>query len=168
MAREIDAPIDQAVQDFQFEIKFPLHHREFNRAIAGLVVHIYRNGLRVPRDLSQQEAMSQAVWSLETGYRGLDTMGYEGAFLDASTNDIEGMETVLFQLAELIREEERRKYIRWVLISHIVPLDWEKQCRLISAYMKKFGGFLPPYLSSMDPARLVDVFQALVCSSVST
>ena len=123
MAREIDERIDLAVETFQVKVKVPLSHSDFNRVISGFVRNIYHKGLRLSRHLSNQEALTEAVSLLEKYYQGIDSMGYDGALLDARGNDQEGLEYVLSQLAESIKTVERKKYERWVFADTVDQLD---------------------------------------------
>jgi len=123
VVREIDEPIDLTVKAFQLKVKVPFSHSDFNRVISGFVRDLYQKGLRLPRQLSDQEALIEAVSLLEKYYQGIDSMGYDGALLDARGNDQEGLEYVLSQLAESIKTVERKKYERWVFADTVDQLD---------------------------------------------
>ncbi|MBW1786729.1 MAG: hypothetical protein JRK53_08965 [Deltaproteobacteria bacterium] len=168
MATEIDEPIDLVAQAFQFEVGRPLSHAGFNRAILEFVRNIYQNGILLPRNLSRQEALGEAVFLLRIHYRGVHTSGYDGALLDASSSDMEGLEHVLSHLAETIKAAERRKYAEWVFVQKIGPLDWEDRCRLVSTYLERYSGLIPDQLRNMDPARLEAHFQDLIANHLST
>ncbi len=162
MAREIDERIDLAVETFQVKVKVPLSHSDFNRLIAGFVRRIYQKGLRLPRRLSEQGALAEAVSLLEKYYQGIRTRGYDEALVDAAGNDLEGLEYVLSQLAESIKAVERKKYVQWVFVDTVDQLDWEARRRIAATYLVKYEDLLPPELRDMDPARLADHFQDLI------
>jgi len=162
MAREIDERIDLAVETFQVKVKVPLSHSDFNRLIAGFVRGIYQKGLRLPRHLSDQEALTEAVSLLEKYYQSIQIRGYDGALLDAAGNNLEGLEYVLSQLEESIKAVEREKYVQWVFTDTVDQLDWEAHRRIAATYLVKYEDFLPPELRDMDPARLADHFQDLI------
>jgi hypothetical protein len=162
MAREIDERIDLAVETFQVKVKVPLSHSDFNRLIAGFVRRIYQKGLRLPRRLSEQGALAEAVSLLEKYYQGIRTRGYDEALVDAAGNDLEGLEYVLSQLAESIKAVEREKYMKWVFADTVDQLDWEAHRRIAATYLAKYEDLLPPELRDMDPARLADHFQDLI------
>lgn len=163
----IDEPIDLAADTFQSEIGRPLSHERFNDAILEMVHHIFENGTPLRRVLSRQEALSEAVSLLDAHYRGVHTTGYNGAFLDAVIDDVEGIEPVLSHLTETIKAVERRKYVQWVFAQEIGPLDWEDRCRIVSAYLDRYGGFLPDHLRHMDPARMEAHLLDLIDSHLS-
>jgi hypothetical protein len=168
IASEVDEPFDQAVQLFQLKVKVPISHLDFNRVIAEFVRHVYLNGIRLPRYLTFQEGLAEAVSLLEGDYQGIHTTGYDVAFQDASSSKMEGLELVLYCLAESIKKAERGKYVEWVFVDNVDPLDWEKKERLVSAYLKKYKDFLPSQLREIDPAQLVDHFHGLVFNHLST
>ena len=129
---------------------------------------IYQKGLRITRHLSDQEALVEAVSLLENYYQGIDSSGYDGALLDATGNDQEGLGYVLSQLAESIKAVERKKYVQWVFFSTIDQSDWEIRRRITATYLTKYRFLLSPELKGMDPAWLVDHFQGLISNLVST
>ena len=162
MARAIDERIDLAVETFELKVKVPLSHSDFNRLIAGFVRGIYQKGLRLPRHLSDQEALTEAVSLLEKYYQSIQIRGYDGALLDAAGNNLEGLEYVLSQLEESIKAVEREKYKQWVFVDTIDQLDWEAHRCIAATYLVKYKDLLPPELRDMDPARLADHFRDLI------
>ena len=162
MARAIDERIDLAVETFELKVKVPLSHSDFNRLIAGFVRGIYQKGLRLPRHLSDQEALTEAVSLLEKYYQSIQIRGYDGALLDAAGNNLEGLEYVLSQLEESIKAVEREKYMQWVFVDTVDQLDWEAHRRIAATYLVKYKDLLSPELRDMDPARLADHFQDLI------
>jgi hypothetical protein len=168
MAREIDEPIDLTVKAFQIKTELPLSHSDFNCVITDFMCRIYQKGLRLPRHLSDQEALAEAVSLLEKYYQGFNSRGYDGALLDAGGNHQEGLGYVLSQLAESIKAVEREKYVKWVFFSTIDQSDWEIRRHITATYLTKYRFFLSPELKDMDPAWLVDHFQGLIFNLVST
>ena len=168
VVREIDEPIDLTVKAFQLKVKAPLSHSDFNRVIAEFVRDLYQKGLRLPRHLSDREALTEAVSLLEKYYQGIDSRGYDVALLDARGNNQEGLEYVLSQLAESIKSAERKKYERWVFADTIDQSDWETRRQIAATYLTKYKDFLSPAILEMDSAWLADHFQSLVFNLVST
>lgn len=167
ISRKIDAPIDAAVQEFQFDVKAPFSHSDFNRIIGAFVGHLYQKGLRLPRHLSEEEALTEAISLLERYYQGVNSKGYDGALMDGAGDSLEGLEYVLFHLAESIKAVERNKYVQWVFFNIVDQSDWEARQRIAAAYLVKYRGFLSPELRETDPARLTDNFQDLINNHVS-
>ena len=168
LVREIDEPIDLTVKAFQIKTELPLSHSDFNRVITEFVRRIYQKGLRLPRHLSDQEALAEAVSLLENHYQGINSRGYDDALLDAGGNGQEGLLYILSQLAETIKAIEREKYVQWVFFSAIDQSDWETRRRITATYLKKYRVFLSPELKDLDPAWLVDHFEGLIFNLVSS
>lgn len=162
LVREIDDPIDNATRTFHFEIEIPLSHCAFNRVIAAFIRHIFREGMRLPRDLSESTCLSTAIDLLNCYYRGINSTGYDGALLDAIHNDFESIEQILGQLAEAVKRVEREKYIEGVFTSHINHCDWYIKHALVMIYLQRYSKILPPWLQAIDPARLVESYRDLL------
>ena len=165
---EVDQPLDQAAQAFRLELKEPLSHSSFNRAVGEFVRYVYQTGPRLPRDLSESEAVMEAIYLLTRFYRGGYTEGYEGALLDAMNGQLEGLELVLSRICESIKKIERAKYVNWVFAEHFDRLDWDARRRLVMAYLDKLRDFLPAKMLELSPARLVDRFRDLIIDYVSS
>jgi hypothetical protein len=165
---EIDQPIDEAVQAFRLEVRGPFSHSTFNEVLAEFIRHVYQLGLRLPRRLSKPEALTEAVLLLESHYQGGHTEGYDGALLDATAENLDGLELVLSGVGESLKEIERSKYVNWVFIDRIDRLDWGEKRQLVTAYMDQYGDLLPARLRKLDPARLVEDFHALILNHVSS
>jgi hypothetical protein len=165
---EVEKPIDQAAHSFKMKVKDLDSHSEFNRVVGAFVQHVYRNGLRLSRPLTDREALSEAIFLLEGHYQGMITEGYEGALLDGGSTGFEGIEWVLSRLAETIKDVELEKYVAWVFSSHIDHLDWEARETLVTVYLKKYQSVLPSRMAEADPARLVDRLHQLIQNHVST
>ena len=165
---EVDQPMDQAAQAFRLELKEPLSHSSFNQAVGEFVRYVYKSGLRLPRDLSESEAVMEAIYLLTRYYRGGPTDGYDFALLDAMAGYLEGLELVLSRICESIKEIERAKYVNWVFAEHFDRLDWDARRRLVMAYLDKLRDFLPAKMLELSPARLVDHFRDQIIDYVSS
>ena len=168
ISAEVDHLLDQAVQAFRLELDEPLSYSTFNQVVGEFIRHVYLTGLRLPRDLSKTEALTEAVSLLTRYYRGGYTEGYEGALLDAMSGNLEGLELVLSRLGESLKEVERNKYVNWVFADQFERLDWETKRQLVITYFNQYGTFLPTQLRELDPARPVDHFHALITDYVSS
>jgi len=165
---EVDQPLDKAAQAFRLELKEPLSYTSFNQAVGEFVRYVYKSGLRLPRDLSESEAVMEAIYLLTRYYRGGYTEGYEGALLDAMDGSLEGLELVLSRICESVKEIERAKYVNWVFAEHFDRLNWDARRRLVMAYLDKLRDFLPAKMLELSPARLVDHFRVLIINHVSS
>lgn len=161
MQQEIDEPVDTTKQNFNITVSEPITHSSFNQVIAAFIRHIYRKGRRLPIQLSDQEALAEAIFLLERYYPSQYTKGYEEALMDANGHGQAGLELVLTQLAESIKAVEKRKYIQWVFTINFEHLDWRLRCRIVDAFIEQNKEILPGHFLDIDPARLADSLQYL-------
>jgi len=160
MQREIDEPVDTAKQNFNVTESEPITHSAFNRVIAVFIRHVYREGLRLPMQLSDQEALAEAIFLLERYYPRENTEGYEEALIEANAHGQAGLEFVMTQLAESIKTVERKKYVRWVYAVNFEHLDWQLRCRIAAAYIDQNKQLVPGHLQ--DPDRMAGSLRDLI------
>jgi len=160
--REIDDPIDHAAQSFRFEPKEDSPVRLFHQAIAEFVQHLYARGMRLRRNLSRGEALAIAIAILERGYIGEQTSGYEAACLDALDPELNGIEHVVRQMAEIIKASEREKHAAWVLAMSLDPFDWQMKQRIAEFLLERLKPVLPAELASISNQRWGKNWDALL------
>ena len=163
----VDEPVDRASQTFNMEINTPISHADFNRIITEFVCHLFENALRLPRLLTDREALAEAVYLLERGYQGVYSNSYDGALFDATNYGMEGIETVLSGIAELIKNTEREKYIKNIFVENFYRLDFFAQLKIVSAYQRRFADVISIQIREIRPARLVDHFHKLIMDQIS-
>lgn len=156
ISNEIDVPIDKAAQTFRWETESGCSHCDFNRLIGRFVGHIYKTGLRLPRRLSKEESLAEAVFLLKKGYPDAHGDGYDEALMDASDSRLEWVERIGSALVESIKAIERKKYMEWVLLEHIDPLNWHFNVEVAALYRKRNEQFLPDELLALSPYRLAN------------
>jgi hypothetical protein len=160
--REIDDPIDQAMESFRFESRQGSPVRSFHQAIAECVQHLYACGMRLRRNLDRREALAIAIAILERGYVGEQTSGYEAACLDALDPELNGIEHVVRQMAEIIKTSEREKHAAWVLATSLDPFDWQMKQRIAEFLLERLKSVLPPELASISDQRWGKNWDALL------
>lgn len=159
----VDKLIDDAKENFQFKIDTDICHSVFNQIITEFIKHLYQKGLRLPKQLSQKEALYEAVFLLERHYPGYDTTGYDCALKDAlSDSSFKGIEFVLSSLVDIIKVIERKKYKEWVLISNIDHSDWKATYNILTSCLKKYKKILPTDLLKLDPVQLLPQLPSLI------
>ena len=160
--RLIDKRIEEAAVDFKFDRKAPLTHQAFIRIIGDFVYHVYKNGLCVRQTLSAAQARAEAMALLEKCYESPHANGYFGAFLDVSNSKMDTHESILIQIAEIIKALAREKYIKWVYFNRIISLDWPVRCQIAEILIKRWAPFLPLNISQCSPAQLADHLPDLI------
>jgi hypothetical protein len=168
IAKIIDEPMDLAAHTFQVTIALPINSLKFKHIISAFARHLYRSALPLPRYLSDQESLTEAVYLLESYYQNEGARGYDGALLDAVSTNIEGFELLLSRLTDSIKSAERAKYVKWVFADNFFNLDWKQQHRIVSLYLRQNEAAFPAELCDLAPARLVDCFQKLFITYMST
>jgi hypothetical protein len=168
LVKEIDEMVDVEAHNFQLKISPPINTSKFNRLVSSFVKNIYKTGLRLPIHLSEPAATAEAVYLLENYYQNEGSKGYDGALFDAVGTNIQGFELVLARLAESIKLVERTKYIKWVFADNFLNLNWKQQHHIVSFYLRQNKELLPAEFSVLKPARLIDCFQELFITHMST
>lgn len=160
--RHIDKPIEEAAAEFDFDKKAPVSHQIFVRLIGDFVRHIYENGCPIQQTMSVAQARAEAMAILEAGYQGSHASGYFAAFLDALNPKLDGYESVLIRIADIIKDMARQKHLKWVYSSRIAALDWQTRCQLVEILIKRWAPLLPPNISQSTPAQLADHLPDLI------
>jgi hypothetical protein len=164
---KIDEPIDVAAATFSFEEVQPVSHRHFHQVLGNFVQHVYQNGLHPPQVLSLAQACAQAIALLDMGYSS-QARGYDAALVDAMSPRHDGMNLVLAQLAEVTKDNEKRKYMHWVFAASLGPLAWSERCRVAGLLLDRLRPFLSPQLQGCVAAQLVDEIPALIATHLSS
>ena len=159
---EIEQPIELSSSDFPIDIPEPIKPESFNRTIAGFVKHIYSRALRFPSILSERQALAEAIHLL-MHYSDAEGPDRYGAILsNVVLGGKEELKKVLFQLSQIIKTNEREKYIRWVFICHYLSLDWEKRCLIAAAFKDLNLKHMTPELKNFRPEQIAEYFQHIL------
>lgn len=149
-----DEPIAKAAKHFKFKAECPITHKAFHKVIANFVEHIYAKALKASWKLT--DPLVEAIFLLENHYNS--TMygeGYTAAILDADDAEAGGIRIVLTNLAESIKDIERRKYINGVFTWHLYSNDWDIRCEIARLLLEEHRQFIPERLQKCSPAQLV-------------
>lgn len=168
MARTIDGPIEAAAAAFTPLDSPNAFHRRFHQVIAAFVQHVYQQGLTPPRHFSTDQAGSEAIALLDAWYWGAHDRGYAAALLDALHPERDGVSLVLAQLESIIKENERRKYRRWVFASSVEALGWRAKLEIADQLLNVMRPYLPPQFHRCAGAQFVDDIPALIMMHIGT
>jgi hypothetical protein len=168
IARKIEGPIEEAVQEFQVEPRGEVSHSFFHETISRFVQHIYRHGVPCPRELTLEQARDKAISLLSRRYRGDHYRGYEAAYEDATCEDTNGLRVVLSRMADIIKEDERSSYMQWVFRTGLDPRQRELPEQVARILLDRNAPFLPEKILQMDLAELSDCWQELVLFDIKT
>lgn len=149
----IDKCIEEAAASFKFKAKAVITHTNFIHVIGDFIHHINRVGFRIRQEMSIAQARSEAVTLLEKHYQGPFSCGYDTAFLDVLNSKFIGIDHILSIMAEIIKTSAREKYVNWVYLSRIAPLDWLTRCQIAEMLIERWSPFLPPAIKQLSPAQ---------------
>lgn len=160
--RVIEYPIDAISRGLQINMDESLTHKVFNRVVAGFVQRIYGEALRLPRRFSIHEALAEGI-DLLNRYSAVEGPDRYGSILGlALTGTPDDLKAVLMQLAEIIKDNERRKYVRWVFVCHFRTLEWNRQCDIVAAYRERMSSYMTAEVLRLKPEQLVEYFEDLI------
>ena len=152
---KFDEPIDEAARRFTHKAGCPISHKEFHRVITEFVVWVYDKGLNARWKLSA-EPLGQVIELLEKHYSSTYGTGYTAAALDASEAGEGGIDAVLNQLAQIIKDIERSRHIKAIFAVNIDSTDWHLKCEIVSVLLEQYRQFLPEHLLKCKPWELAN------------
>jgi len=158
---QFDEPIDEAARQFTHKAGCPISHNEFHKIITEFVVWVYDKGLNA-RWMISGEPIGQAINLLEKHYSSIYGRGYTAAVLDAGETQEGGIDVVLNQLAQIIKDIERSKHIKATFAVNIDPADWHLKCEIVSILLDEYKSFLPEHLLRCKPWELVNEIPAIM------
>jgi len=162
-----DEPVDEAARQFTHKTSGAITHKIFHKIIAEFVEWIYDKGLTA-RWMISAEPLDQAIALLEEHYNSTYGHGYTAAILDAVDVKEGGIDTVLGQLAEIIKNIERQKYVNAVFAVNINPADWHLKCEIVNVLLDDYRQFLPQHLLECEPWELAgqipSIMYRYICS----
>lgn len=162
-----DEPIDKAARQFTHKAGCPITHEMFHKVIAEFVVHIYDKGLNACW-VASAEPLGYTINLLDNHYNSTYGRGYIAAALDAGDAQQGGIDAVLNQLAEIVKDIERQKYINAVFAVNIDPTDWPLKCHIVSILLEDYRQFLPEHLLLCKPWELANeipfIMYRYICS----
>jgi len=164
IARRIDSPIDQGLRTFRYEVTYPVNHQDFHRIIADFAEHLYETVLKAPWKMSCRDPLAHAISLLENYYQGTYSQWYMGAWLDATDDQQDGMDTVLQRMVEAIKAMERQEYIHWVFVTHYESLPWNLRCVVADILLQQYRHFLPPAFQYCSASEMIMVIPSLMQS----
>lgn len=168
-ARQIDDPIDEALERFDRVEHEPYSHQRFIETTARFVQHVYEHAFSPNRKLTLSQARDETVALLGRAYMGMSASGYDGAIVDAADPLGPGLGLVLARIAEAIKRDRRQMHMRYVESRYIDSADWPTKCAMASMLIERCSEFLPPELQDCPAEQLAeDVFDLLTLHSATT
>jgi hypothetical protein len=162
-----DDPIDKAAMEFDFEPACPISHKEFHQIVARFVREVHDRALAASWTLT--DPLAKALSILENNYQSaVYGTSYVAALLDANDPAEGGIQTVLTNLTETIKDMERNHYTRSVFAWHLNGCSWKLRCEIARVLLKDYRAFIPERLGNCTPAQLVDAIPSLISMSMAS
>jgi len=130
--------------------------------IGNFIHHLQERDIGIKKKLSELQAQSEALAILDQHYRNSTSQGYYAAFLDATNPDLDGLNVIISQMADIIITVERKKHIDWVYTARIESLDWKEKTEIVDVLLESWEPFLPPSILGCSPAQLADHLPQLI------
>jgi len=156
LSERIDEQIDAAAREFTPPEDMPRCSKAFHRVLGRFLQAIAGQALPGHLKLSLAQAQDEVVALLEEGYRSADSGGYHAALLDAIDPERGGLSPILAALADLLKQRQRDREVRYVMGRLIDSADWQTQCEIAAILLRRCEQWLPPELARCAPARMVD------------
>jgi hypothetical protein len=165
--KTIDGPMEEAVESFEFDSKAPMTFQSFFKITGDFIAHINRFGPGVRKILSATQARSEALSTIENCYYHCsDDIRLDTAYIDATDNETTGIEYVLEQMANYIKEKARERHVKWVLATRLTCLDWKIQCSIARTLMHQEKQYIPPDLLACHPDQFTHCLNDLMESFI--
>ena len=151
----IDGPIEEAVESFEFDSKAPMTSQNFFKITGDFIAHICRFGPGVRTILSATQARSIALSIIEKCYwHCSENIRLDAAYLDAADNETAGIEYVLEQMGNYIKDRARKTHVEWVFTTRLRCLDWKIRCSIAKAFIHREKSYIPSDLLDCHPDQL--------------
>ncbi|MBC2714908.1 MAG: hypothetical protein HF978_06325 [Desulfobacteraceae bacterium] len=162
IGQQIDTPIQNAAENFIFNKNTPIKFKQFIEITGKFLQHIYQNGIRLPKKLTDPQAKAEIITLLEKKYKYPQTNGLDTAYVDSLSLGADGWDYILWQITVIIIEIEKTRYINWACNTKIDPHDWVLKHQIARIIITRWKAFLPQHLSNCYPAQLVNHLPELI------
>jgi hypothetical protein len=139
LSREVDEPIDRALESFRCPEGLVTSGTLFHRTIGRFVQHVEHALTPAGSTLPIDHAVAEGIELLERTYMGAQGQGYFAARLDAADPSGPGMPLVLSRLAERIKEQRRAAIFPSTFDQWVDPTDWTMLCALANLLQKRLA-----------------------------
>jgi len=164
----ISARVDRAFHSFGSTQLGIVSHCEFIDTVARFIRHMYEHGLAVPSIMTHSAALSEGLDLLDRFYESGEIGGLEAAYLDVYDANGRGIDFVLRQLAETVKEREVHRYRNSLFHMAIDPTEAEEHMRIVKSLIENYGPMLPTSLTGENPWRFAKYYRDLIEVVVST
>lgn len=156
ISEKIDKPIDKALKNFQrITLKSPSND-QVHKILSAFYSAAYNNMHKI-----KKKSLAELLVLLDKNYRGRGINGYIGVLIDSARSE-DGIRTVLYRLAHIIKEHEKDKYIRAIFTTYINPADWQLKCEIVKFIQNKYSNLVPKKILDCQPEQLVNELEHII------
>jgi hypothetical protein len=167
IAAVIDKHIEHAVEQYDFPTYPICTYSSFVDQAAKFIQHLNTNGKFVKQILTFTQAKSEA-FAILNEYQGLHGNGMDAAWIDASLQYKGDIESVLLQLKETIKQQQRKQYVQWKVSHELSGLDWQGKCRVVQMLITDMNDYLPLTIFDCEAEQLVDQIPSLIQMQINS
>lgn len=158
---KIDAPIDEILRKYSYSISEDKTQKEFISIISEFLQELKKQGVLVSMDSNE---FSEVFWYLEKYYRDEDSDGYERALNDYGEY---GIEMILEETCEVLKMDQRSRYLSWVHDTKINYLEWDEKLKLMEEFVDQFKTFFNPTVSNLPNEQLIPFLKELLTKVIT-
>jgi len=151
----IDTPIEEACNEFPFNLVESMTHGAFLQIIGEFVSHIYSR-VPIPWPFPSNDARAEAIMLLERYDERTSANGYEAAYLNAFNQSQGAIALVLRHMADAIKTSQRSKYIHYLFSSHIALREWRIKVEIATYLQEHWQEYLPQQILDCPPEVLAN------------
>lgn len=165
IATRIGIPHDEARMRYPLQSNTVGSFHEFSDIIGDYYNYHFTTCVSGGGSLSRAEAASRAKEILELEYRRLQG-DIVTAFNDAHDGTNGGMRLVLDKIADGLKAESVKRYVREMFDRHVAPNAWEEKVAIIRQFIAQCGAYLSSSIQAHQPERYAQDYQNLITAYV--
>ena len=165
LTKLISLPIDCARASIVIDSVIVRSFEEFKDKFVTFYIQLMRNTKRLSENIETKIIEAEAFALLE---RGFSKRGGIPAAFDEAMNGTNGGLRFIFDIStETLKQEEKEKYINFILKKALDPLDWQSKVDFIKALFKKLENILPEETIS-EPERFAGHYEKIVTAYINS
>ena len=165
IAQRVGIPHDEARMRFPLESNTVRRFDAFSDIIGDYYNYHFTQCVSNGGSLPRAEAAGRAKELLEQEYRRRNG-DIVSAFNDASDGTNGGLRVVLDTIAEGLKAESVKRYMREVFDRNVAPNSWEDKVEIIRQFIRRCGMDLSASIRADQPERYAQNYNELITSYV--
>jgi len=161
----IGVPIDGARATFVLDSTIAGSYHDFQDTISGFYLHLLRHLNRVSPTLAARDVRPDAHALLKRAYAR--DGGVEQAWAKARSGSEGGLRSVLDDMTETFKHEEKEHYVNLVLKEAFDPLDQAAKVAFMTDLLRALTPHLPPEIVSQPPQRFAAGYEEITRAYVN-